>query len=426
MFKFCAFSLFFVLCFFKAQSQTPKPQTDTVKVVNDSIKRVAFIKSLANGYLPTKYVDFDLKYLFKYNQYEGFRTGLGGETNQTFSQKYKLAAYAAYGFRDQRLKYGFSGGIRLIPNTNTWINLSYTDDLLESGSSNFLTDKRFFQVFQPRLLNINLFHRHVTKALSFSHQVSPKLLSEIQFAFSDIDPTYNYNYFYKNRLYHNFDLATTTLSFQWSPFSIYESINDVIKETKNGYPKFTLQYMQSYRNAFGSDFDFSKIDFRTLHQITHKNTSKSEFLLRSGLALGHVPLTHLYHAYPNNINKETLLQRFSVGGFYSFETMFFNEFFSDRYATLQLKHYFKAFNIANRFKPQLVVSTRFAIGNMNHIARHHNITFNTLNKGYTESTIEINKLLFGFGLSGSYRYGAYHLPNLEDNIAIKFTFNITL
>ncbi|WP_338731896.1 hypothetical protein [Mangrovimonas cancribranchiae] len=423
--KHCAISLFFVLCSFYAQSQNPK--NDSVTVANDSIKKAAFIKSLTNGYFPTKYFNFDLKYLIKYNQYESFRPGLGGETNKAFSKKYKIAAYGAYGFKDKEFKYGISGGVRIIPNTNTWINVSYTDDLLETGSSNFLTDKRFFQIFQPRLLNIDLFHRHVTRALSFSHQISPKFLSEIQFALSDIDPTYNYQYFYNNKLYSNFNLSTTTLSFQWSPFSVYESINDVIRETKNGFPKFTLQFTQSYRNLFDSDFSFSKVDFRTIHQINYNDkASKSEIVLRSGLALGNTPLTHLYHAYPNNINKETILQRFSVAGLYSFETMYFNEFFSDRYATLQVKHFFKPFNISQRYKPQLVLITRFALGSMNHISRHQNVSFNTLDKGYTESSIEINKLLFGFGLSGSYRYGAYHLPKLEDNIAVKFTFNITL
>ena len=63
---------------------------------------------------------------------------------------------------------------------------------------------------------------------------------------------------------------------------------------------------------------------------------------------------------------------------------------------------------------------------MGNTERHQQITFNTLEKGFTESGLEINKLLFGFGLSFTYRYGAYHLPKLEDNMALKFTFNVSL
>ena len=121
-----------------------------------------------------------------------------------------------------------------------------------------------------------------------------------------------------------------------------------------------------------------------------------------------------------------MLQRFSVAGINSFETMYFNEFFSDHFVTLQLKHFLEPFIISDYFKPQLVLITRFAIGNMDNVERHQHISFGTLDKGYTESGFELNKLLFGFGLSFTYRYGAYHLPEIDDNIAFKFTFNVTL
>lgn len=146
----------------------------------------------------------------------------------------------------------------------------------------------------------------------------------------------------------------------------------------------------------------------------------------AGIAGGETPLTHLYHAYPNNINKETILQRFSVAGLNSFETMYFNEFFSDKFTTFQFKHFLKPFKFSEWFKPQLVLISRFALGDMNSIERHQGIDFNTLNHLYSESGFEINKILFGFGLSFAYRYGAYHLPEFADNFAFKFTFNLTL
>ena len=168
------------------------------------------------------------------------------------------------------------------------------------------------------------------------------------------------------------------------------------------------------------------MEFKALHQISHKNNSLSEITIVSGISNGETPLTHLYHAYPNNINKEKILRRFSVAGTSSFETMFFNEFFSDKFTTVQVKHALKPFKITESYRPQLVLISKFAIGDMDNINRHENITFGTLEKGYTESGFEVNKLLFGFGLSFAYRYGAYHLPNIDDNVAIKFTFNLTL
>jgi hypothetical protein len=106
--------------------------------------------------------------------------------------------------------------------------------------------------------------------------------------------------------------------------------------------------------------------------------------------------------------------------------MYFNEFFSDKFSTLQFKHFLKPFKINEWFKPQLVLISRHAVGTMSSIDRHQGIEFSTLEKLYSESGFEINKLFFGFGLSFAYRYGGYHLPNFEDNIAFKFTFNISL
>lgn len=106
--------------------------------------------------------------------------------------------------------------------------------------------------------------------------------------------------------------------------------------------------------------------------------------------------------------------------------MYFSEFFSDRLATLQIKHKLRPFKISNSFKPELALISRYAIGDVSNKDKHIGISFKSLQQGYQESGFEINKLFAGFGLSFAYRYGAYHLPKFEDNIAFKFTFYLKL
>ncbi len=406
---------------FNSFAQEPEQKTDNSSTKTDSIKKVEFAKSLGNGYLPSRFFDMDLRYLIKFNQYEGLRTGLGGITNNKFSEKYKVQGYVVYGFKDHRFKFSLGAGFRISERTNTWLHGSYTDDLQETGSSKFLTDKRFFQFFEPRLINIDLFHKHITKALTLEHRVSDKLLTESQLSISKIDPTYNYAFLINGQSFSNYDLSFARFSTQWNPFDTFKE-----EETISGYPQFTFQYTKSFSNILNGDFNFSKFDFRSVYKLKHINNSSTEFMLSAGIANGKTPITHLYHAYPNNVNKETILQRFSVAGINSFETMYFNEFFSDRFATFQIKHKLKPFNISKRFKPELVLISRHAVGNLDDIGRHQDIVFGTLNEGYSESGFEINKLLVGFGLSFAYRYGAYHLSKFEDNFAFKFTFNIHL
>jgi len=417
--------LYSILFFFTYTilAQTP---VDETKKPKDSINSNTLLKQIGNGFFPTKIWNFDLRYLMKFNQYEGLRTGIGGVTNDSFSKNFRIDSYLVYGFKDDSFKYKIGGAYLANPKTNTWLNISYIDDLIETGSSNFLTDGRFFSFFEPRLLNIDLFHKHITSAISVEHEINPKLITQTEIAISNIRPTYEYNYVLDNIAYGSFETTIGKISMQWNPFTEFKVKDEETKMSVDGYPKFTLQYSKSFRNVLNADFNFSKLDFRTIHKINHNKESHTIGTLSMGLANGDTPLTHLYHAYPNNITKETILQRFSVAGINSFETMFFNEFFSDRFVTLVVKHYVKPFHIAKHFNPQLVLVTRYAVGNINNISRHQNINFGTLKNGYTESGFEINKLLLGFGLSFTYRYGAYHLPREEDNIALKFTFNITL
>lgn len=422
----CLFLVFITLCSYALHSQEKSAQQDSIQTKKDTIKRTMYIKQLGNGYFPTKYINIDLRYLIKFNQYEGLRSGLGGITNDNFSEKYRINSYLVYGFRDHRFKYKIGGGFRINQKRNTWLNVFYIDDLQETGSSKFLTDKRFFQFFEPRLLNIDLFHKHITKAISFEHNISNHLVSETEFATSKINPTYNYNFVANDEEFSQFDISTAKISLQWNPFSIYKSFEDKVVEKEEGFPKFAIQLTKSFKNVVNGDFNFFKVDFRTKYQIKYNTDVFSEATLSTGLATGNTPITHLYHAYPNNITKETVLQRFSVAGINSFETMYFNEFFSDRFAILQLKHFVKPFKISQRYQPQLVLIARFAVGDMNNIERHQNVTFGTLDKGYSEAGLELNKLLFGFGLSFAYRYGGYHLPEFADNVAVKFTFNVTL
>ena len=327
--KFCA-CLFFIVFIGSAQSQIPTKTRDTLTVVEqDSVKKSKFFKKIGNGFFPTKYFDIDLRYLLKYNQYEAIRTGLGGRTNDSLSDKYRMNGYVVYGFRDHTFKYSIGGGFRLSKKSETWVNLAYTDDLQETGSSTFLTDKRFFSFFEPRLLNINLFHHHITKSIALEHRITPYLLSETQFSRSNVNPTYAYTFFVDDHAFKEFRMSIAKISLQWNPFN-------------------------------------------------------------------------------------------------TFETMYFNEFFSDRFATLQVKHALKPFYDSKFSKPQMVLISRMALGNMSNIDRHQGISFGTLSKGYSEAGVELNKIIFGFGLSFAYRYGAYHLPIFTDNVAAKFTFNLTL
>jgi hypothetical protein len=379
-------------------------------------------RKLLQGYYPTKYFDFDLRYLLKYNNYEAFRLGLGAITNNNFSNKLILNGYGVYGTLDQKFKYSFGATTRLNKEYNTWLGFSYTDDLVESGSSKYITDKRTFYLFEPRLFNISSFYATKSTSVFLEHDFTSKLNGRMQFSKSFNDPTYNYTYVLDGQSYTTYDLTEATLSFQWNPFSEYMQTQQEKRTLKDGFPQFILQVSQSLPNVMEGDFNFTKFNFKAFYVKRFLNKTRTEILFNSGFAFGDIPLTHLYHASPNQPEGSVIMDRFSVTGRESFETMFFDEFFSDRFVMGQIRHTLRPFKISGRIKPQLVLITRSVIGDVSNIENHNGLNFGSLNKGYFESGIELNRILAGFGLSFFYRHGAYHLPTFDDNISFKFTY----
>jgi hypothetical protein len=379
-----------------------------------------------NGYYRIGFFDFDLKYLVKYNEYEGLRLGVGGFTNYKFSRYFKLGGYVARGFKDKETKYQLGVNFLIAESTNSILGVNYTQDIQEVGSNLYLTDSRFYSLFEPRLVNITQFYKYNSWKTSFQHQVSPKVQSELQLSRSEIEQTSTYAFRENGELFSNYTLSEAKLSVLWAPFSKFIKTPYAISEFKPGFPKISAQITQSFKGAFDGDFNYTKLDLKLVYEQEYITKSLTEVVLEGNLGLGDIPLTHLYHAYPNNPNKETIGQRFSVAGIRSFETMFFNEFFSDKIASIQIKHRLKPFVISEGFQPELVLITRHVIGDISNIEKHQNIAFSSLKEGYSESGFEINKILFGFGLSFAYRYGAYHLPTFEENLSFKFTFNLKI
>ena len=384
--------------------------------------KIKFGRKVINGYVPFGPFDFDLRYLLSYNNFEGFRVGIGGITNDLFSKKIRIEGYTAYGLKDETTKYNLGTAIRIGNFSSTWIGGSYTDDVREIASTSFATDKRVFKIYDPRPINISTFYNHKTWRGYIETKIIPKTETIWQITHSEISPLFNYTFNYEGHLYRDFTISTAIFSIQWNPFSDFMQTPNGKIEFEKRFPKFSFQFTKSLPNFFANDFDFGKVDARIEYEKKYLNGQKSAVLLQAGYVFGALPLTHLYNTSPNNLTKDNLLQRITIAGKNSFETMYFNEFFSSEFVMLQFKHGFKRVELFKKVKPSLVLVTRMAWGNLQHPERHIGITYKTLDRGFFESGIELNQIYKGFGLTGFYRYGPNQLPRFEDNLAVKLSF----
>lgn len=399
---------------------------DSIVVATNITKKLETLDKFKVGYYPVGFFDIDLKYLIKYNNYEAFRLGMGGTTNEKLFENVRFGGYIAYGTKDQTFKYNVNAGYRLSKENNTWLNIYRTDDINEFAAETFLTDARVYSLFEPRLVNIPTFYLFREYGASLQQRLFPSVLSEVALSRKRIDQTTNYVFQPGDEAFNRYALTELKVGARWSPYSDFMRTPKGYEETIAGFPVFSAQLTKGFKDALEGDFNYLKVSGKAVYTVLQTDKSTTEFSVEGHYASGDVPLTHLFHAYPNAPNKDGIFQRFSVAGRRSFETMFFNEFFSDKIAIGQVKHEFAPFKIAPYLQPELVLISRYAIGDLTNKQQHLNVDFQTLEHGYLESGFELNKLIFGFGLSAAYRYGAYHLPDFEDNISVKFTFYLEL
>ncbi|TPG38804.1 DUF5686 family protein [Flavobacterium pectinovorum] len=408
------------------KSQKTYQLLDSLSVKRRIEKRLGLGRKIINGYFPIGPVDLDLKKIISYNNYEGFRLGLGGITNDRFSKSFRIEGYSAYGTKDGEVKYSIGSGVLLDKSTNTWINGSYTDDVREIASTVFAVDKRVFKIYDPRPINISTFYKYISWKANVQTKIIPKTEAVLELARTYVEPEFDYLFNLNGKLYSNYIMTTAMVSIVWAPFSDFMQTPTGRNESEKRFPRFTFQYTQSLPNVLENDFNFGKIDFKTEYEKKYLNGQKTSLLLQGGYAMGDVPITHLYNTMPNNLTKETVIQRITFAGRNSFETMYFNEFFSSQYIFFQIKHGFDRITIFKKVRPSLVLVTRMAWGNMKNPEQHVGPTYKTLDKGFFESGIELNKIFKGFGLGGFYRYGPNQLLKFEDNIAVKISYVLDL
>ena len=395
--------------------------------LSEKIEHKVFLgKKIINGYFPVSIIDIDLRSIVKYNNFEGFRLGLGGVTNDKLSQKYKVAFYGAYGLKDEEIKFGITPSYLVHKNSETWVSASYSDDISEIAQTNFATDSRRFKIYDPRPINISTFYNNKMSSVFVESKVLPKTTSYFAISQSQVKPLFDYTFVNNGVSYTDYNITMVQLGFQWNPFSNYMQTPMGKIEMEKRHPKFSIQYTQTIPDVLENDFEFSKIDFKTYYELPYLSGQKSTILLQTGIAFGDVPITHLYSIVPNNLNRDAILQRITFAGKNSFETMYFNEFFSNKYASLQLKHTFNKIRLGYKINPEFTVVTRMAIGSNNKNNQHLGIAYKTMQDGFFESGVECNKLFKGFGLVAFYRYGPNQLANFEDNIAIKVSYYLDL
>lgn len=369
--------------------------------------------------------DWDLTKIINYNDYEGVRLGLGGNTNYKFNENFSLNGYLAYGFQDEKFKFG--GGVDVFVNKpySGKLFAKYAQDVEASGRNPILLQNNYMKFLYGNLNNIynDFFYSYRKISVGYEQDIFENLTFQISTNYNEQTPEFNYLY-QNNRLDETYLSFDTQLALRWAPKDQNVRTPYGKVTIRSGLPVFYLTMTQGW-NVFNADYTPTKLDFTYLDNY-RTFFGQTNMQVRTGAVFGDTPIMNLFEGMGNARHGNRIFEHIGVAGFNNFETMLPGEFYSDKYFSFQIGHKFAGFKFLKReIFPEFIY--RGLIGDMENPQSHHLIGFQTPDKYYQEAGIEFNQLVYGIlGVGTYYRFGAYGHNSFDQNFFLKLTLKLSL
>jgi hypothetical protein len=400
---------------------------DSLGKVHHFDQKMKGLEALLTGKLKWGLFDLDINRFIGYNDYEGFRLGGGLHTNKHFSEWFSIGGYGAYGFKDKEWKYGGDVNFLFNKRNDVSLNLSAIKDVAEPGVNQF---------FDYRIPTLSTAGNRVLY-LSRMNNID-KLEARLKFRTLRYLKVYLYanqenvevtnNYYFKKLVgnneflqdqYYTFNEVGAQFRYAFKEKVIESFSMQIPKPSK--YPVIYAKIGQGIR-SFNGEYKYTKYAMRAEKRFYIKNLGSPKFSVEAGLTEGKVPQHKLNSSLGTNDQGDFLL----VSTENAFETMLPYEFFSSEYVHFHFRHSFGSLLFkAGKFEPELVITSSAGFGALSYAGLHDGESFSTMEKGFYESGLLINRILklnfTTFGVGAFYRYGPYELPKSSDNLTVKMS-----
>ena len=320
---------------------------DTLQNVK-AFKRITnLVTVLASGYI--NYDKFDFGPIFStfvYNPVEGLRLQLGGRTYFGPNDPWRVQGFTAYGFNDDKFKYGFAGKWMIEKKNRIIISGGNRRDVEQLGASltttndvlarNYGSSAFFSTGSNGKLTNLSLTNIYVAiepaKNLTFQTGVTYKTLNSASSVFS-LD-------YYTTLASAENPVGITSGKVVQSEFNIQAEFTPNRRTIAYGversiantpYSTFFVNFSQGFKGIMNSDFKYEKIQLYYKQPITIGPLGRTTLILELGKTFGTVPLG-LLSIVPGNQTYFTIENAFSNLNYY--------EFVTDQYAMFQWNHDF--------------------------------------------------------------------------------------
>jgi hypothetical protein len=404
---------------------------DTLQTVKKFQKIYSLVEILDSGYINYGNLDFGPIYaVVGQNVVEGLRLRTGVRTYFGPNDPWRMQSYIAYGFKDDKFKYGLTGKWMVENKKRIIISAGNRRDIEQIGAAltstndvlgrNYASSGLLTFGSNEKLTNVNLSNIQVeiepVKNLTFGTGVSYRTLISATPAFS---------------LDYYTDLSQTTIKSQVKQ----SEVNVQVEYTPNRktiaygverdyadspFTSFFVTYSQGFKGLLSSDFNYKKLQLYYKQPIIIGPLGRSNVTVEMGKTFGYIPLG-LMSIVPGNQSV------FSISN--TFNNLKFYEFLADQYVTFNWDHDFQGRFFARiPFMRKLnwrenigFKSVYGTVSDENRTINASGLVYNAPEKGYWEYSAGIGNIFKFFRVDFSWRGNYLEMPE-----ANKFTVKVSL
>ena len=404
---------------------------DTLKTVQKFKQLYNLVSILGSGYI--QYGNFDYGPIFStvgYNEVEGIRLRAGGRTYFGPNDLWRLQGYTAYGFDDNKFKYGLSGKWMIDKKNRIIISGGNRRDVEQIGASltttndvlgrSFASSSLFSSGSNGKLTNINL------STLAVEIEPVKNVVLQTGFSYRTLEsasPTFSLDYFTDATFVttkSEVKQAELNLQVEYTPKRKTIGYGVERRNVDSPFSRFFINYSQGFKGFVQSDFDYQKLQLYYKQPVIIGALGRSNFTMELGKTFGQVPLG-LLSVVPGNQTYFIIDNTFSNLNFY--------EFVSDEYATFQWEHNFngKIFSripLLRKLNLREIVGVRGVYGTIsdeNKAINASGLIYNAPEKPYWEYSAGVGNIFKVFRLDFGWRGNYRDVPDAS-NFTIKGSF----
>ena len=360
---------------------------------------VKLVEILESGYINAwNAIDFgDIYSVYGNNEVEGDRVRVGARTYFSPNDKWRVAGYTAYGFKDKKLKYGLEGRYMFSRENRATVGFGSRNDVIQLGAQLMNDDGIMTRSFASSSVfssgtNASL---STVKQNNFFFSLEPiknfevRMDAALQNIKSANPEKFDLDFYKDNQLKSELNDFHTTFSLIAKPGARYSQYGVDRYAFTTLTPTFVLKFTHGFENVLDGDFDYNKLQFLYSQPVVVGNLGRSVINFEAGKNFSTVPLA-LQNIIPGNQSYSLVPNTFALLKYY--------EFVADAYTTLNYEHHFQGKILAHiplikKLKFRELIFLRGAYGTLSEASK--NINFESTKYSAPDQQIYYE---YGFGL----------------------------